>query len=283
MSKRIEAMNETRWIDDGMNAAKEASARWMAKEAARERAVVKIAAEMRITVEEFEALTGIMFSHNMSGKMEGILSISTSCTLNPICRKRMQDGDSICSECFSVDTQGNYKALYENMCLNAIKLSETVLDKKVIPFIPADITRIESFGDVQNVNQAINYINMCYMNPHCSFTAWTKNLAIWLTAFRKVGKPKNLIFGVSSSKKNIVEKIVQSAVRYVDFVFTVYELDWLLKNGINPETFINCGGRLCRGCMNCYTPENFSEDKIVYVNELLKADAKRAIKMGYNV
>ena len=70
---------------------------------------------------------------------------------------------------------------------------------------------------------------------------------------------------------------------YVNFVFTVYELDFLLDNGINPEMFINCGGRSCRGCMKCYSLKNFETGNALYISELVKADAKRARKMGINV
>ena len=258
--------------------------RMVKKSKAADRAKEKIARGDCLTITEFEAYTGIMFSHSMTGKLDGVLSLSTSCACNNRCIARMKNPDLICSDCFAVDTQSNYKGVFENTSLNAAILSKEVLPLSLWPVLDTDILRIESFGDVINVTHALNYINLTYQNPKTTVTAWTKNPDIWVKAFKKVGKPHNLIFGISSDKKNTVMEIKPEYKPYVNFVFTVYELDFLLDNGINPETFINCGGRSCRGCMKCYN-EIFMRTNAgpVYISELLKADAKRARKMGINV
>lgn len=72
------------------------------------RAAENVAAGQRITVEEFEALTGVMFSHNMTGKMLDILSLSTNCFSNPCCIARMKAGIGICAECFSAGIETQY-------------------------------------------------------------------------------------------------------------------------------------------------------------------------------
>lgn len=253
------------------------------KTKAADRAKEKIQRGETLTIAEFEAYTGIMFSHNMSGKLDKVLSLSTSCVCNNRCLARMSNPDLICHECFAADTESNYKGVFENTALNAAILSKEILPLYVLPHLDTDILRIESFGDVINVIHAINYINIAYRNPETTVTAWTKNPDIWYKAFLKVGKPKNLIFGISSDRKNTVIEIKPEYRPFVNFVFTVYELDYLLSLNIDPETFINCGGRSCRSCMKCYSLENFKGGNIVFVSELVKADAKRARKMGINV
>ena len=266
------------------NAREKALDRMQRKTKAAERAKEKLSRGDRLTIAEFEAFTGIMFSHSMTGKLDGVLSLSTSCACNNRCIARMKNPDLICSDCFAVDTQSNYKGVFENTALNAAILSKEILPVSLWPVLDTDILRIESFGDVINVVHAINYINLAYANPDTTVTAWTKNPDLWVKAFKKVGKPHNLIFGVSSDRKNEVMEIKPEYRPYVNFVFTVYELDFLLEKGVNPEAFINCGGKSCRGCMKCYN-EIFMRTNAgpIYISELLKADAKRARKMGINV
>ena len=43
----------------------------------------------------------VVVSHGMTGKMEGIDSISTSCILNTFCEARKKDPDSVCSHCYA--------------------------------------------------------------------------------------------------------------------------------------------------------------------------------------
>lgn len=264
------------------NALIEAKNRMEKKAKTAKKARKKIAEKIAVSVAEFEALTGIMFSHYMQGKLSGILSISTSCLVNPACIARMNNKDSICAECFSVDTQEHYKQLSENTIFNYFALNEREYSLEELPYLATDILRIESFGDVGSVTQCINYINLCYKNPNTTVTAWSKNIGFWIIAFNRIGKPDNLIFGVSSEYKNVVKDIPAAWKKYIDFVFTVYTLDYLLSNSINPESFINCGGRSCRSCMRCYKKDSF-KNGVMYVNELLKADAKKARKAGYNV
>ena len=282
MAKKFRTMTATErktFVDEAI---KEATNRMDKKTKTAKKARKKVAENIAISVAEFEALTGVMFSHNMSGKLEGILSLSTSCLVNPACLARMKNEKSICHDCFSVDTQGNYHSLAENVIYNYFALNEREYTMEELPYLATDILRIESFGDVGSVTQCINYINLCYKNPNTTITAWSKNVGFWIIAFNRIGKPDNLIFGVSSEFKNVVVDIPAAWEKYIDFVFTAYTLDYLLSNNINPESFINCGGRSCRSCMRCYKKDSF-KNGVMYVNELLKADAKKARKAGYNV
>ncbi len=58
--------------------------------------------------------SAVLVSDYMSGKMENVPSISTSCLVNPRCITRMQNGCSICSYCFAADGLSYKKGLREN-------------------------------------------------------------------------------------------------------------------------------------------------------------------------
>lgn len=204
----------------------------------------------------FYDATGIKFSLSMSGKMDGVLSISTNCKYNARCIRNMTIPGSICGKCFAHKTVDHYDALSINTRNNLDKLTAAIIPADIWPtFDPADLDymiRIESFGDVQNAIQAINYMNLAAANPECVVTAWTKNPDIWETAIklRKGGKPANmnLIF----SAMFIDKPATFDKIRYwfFDKSFTVYSKEYAASQG---ENFINCGARSCRDCKRCYT------------------------------
>lgn len=201
----------------------------------------------------------IHVSDSMSGKMSGIPSISTSCLCNPICKARMKDGSSICAHCFAEATLNRYKAAGMAMESNYYLLTESILPLEMLPiFANVAIVRIESFGDVANVNQAINYANICKANPNVTFAWWSKNMNIIKKAFDIVGKPDNVIMVESSEKLNIAK---EASSDIVDKVFTVYDEKTIKAQNID----INCGARCCATCRNCYC-----KNSAKIVNEKLK-------------
>lgn len=198
-------------------------------------------------------------SDDMSGKMSGIPSVSTSCLVNPICKARMKQGDSICAHCFAETTLKRYTACGKAMESNFHLLNDSVLPLDLLPiFANVAIVRIESFGDVASVTQAINYANLCKVNPNVVFAWWSKNMSIIEKAFDIVGKPENVIMVESSEKLN-VEKEKSSPI--VDKVFTVYDEKTIAQKSVE----INCGARCCATCRRCYR-----KDTEIVVNEKLK-------------
>ena len=180
-------------------------------------------------------------SDDMSGKMQGIPSVSTSCLVNPICKARMKQGDSICAHCFAETTLRRYTACGKAMESNFHLLNDSVLPLDLLPiFANVAIVRIESFGDVASVTQAINYANLCKVNPNVMFAWWSKNMNIIKTAFDKVGKPSNVIMVESAP---MLDTEIEPSNEYVDKTFTVYTHD---------HGQINCGKRSCLGCRGCY-------------------------------
>lgn len=198
-------------------------------------------------------------SDDMSGKMSGIPSVSTSCLVNPICIARMKDGNSVCSHCFAESQQKRYKASRENSIRNFHLLNDSVLPLELLPrFANVAIVRIESFGDVASVTQAINYANLCKVNPTVTFAWWSKNMKICKKAFDIVGKPNNVIMVESSEKMNTQK---ERSCDIVDKVFTVYDEKTIAEKSVE----INCGARCCATCRRCYSKETEA-----VVNEKLK-------------
>lgn len=207
-------------------------------------------------------LGGLHYCTNHTGKMSGLHSLSTSVTVNPYCIKRQQKGDSICAHCFSASMMKQYKSLNECTTRNAEILTASVLPGSVLPLIPSRYFRFESFGDLINVNQVINYFNIAKKNPDTLCALWTKNPHIIAKAIEAGhDKPANLQIVLSSP---FVNKPVKSTkYGFIDKIFTVY--DKKTAKDVN----INCGARSCLGCGRCYRP-NPDGSKIQYINEILK-------------
>lgn len=216
----------------------------------------------------------VYISENMTGKMTGILSVSTCCLCNGNChanrnRENSPEGNEcICKDCFAVDTVNSYLALLDHLVYNSAILSARLLDPADFPhFYGVDIFRLESFGDLINKIQALNYIAFARENPRTTFTIWTKNPDIMDAAIQEAGKPENLICIVSSHYKN---EIAKASYSWIDHIFTVWtDRDAAESQGIN----INCRAIVngeeidrCRDCMRCYTLNNSD----FYIHELLK-------------
>lgn len=207
-------------------------------------------------------LGGLHYCTNHTGKMAGLHSLSTSVTVNPFCIKRQQKGDSICAHCFAASMMKQYKQLNEVNSRNAEILTASVLPFEVLPLIPSRYFRFESFGDIINANQVINYFNIAKKNPDTLCALWTKNPHIVARAI-EIGhdKPANLQIVLSSPFVNKAIKATKYA--FIDKIFTVY--DKQAAQAVN----INCGARSCLACGRCYRP-NPDGAKIQYINEILK-------------
>lgn len=203
----------------------------------------------------------VIVSDNMSGKMAGIPSISTSVLENPICQKRREQKDSICSKCFAASTAARYSSLAKNLKSNLELLTGEILPPDVLPrFIPelANIVRFESFGDLANVTQAINYLNIARVNPGVRFALWTKNITFLAKAVETVGKPDNIriIYSAPIMNQAIGVEKMQRAFPVIDAVFTVYDKKHVAENNVD----INCGAKSCITCRNCYDRPEFYND-----------------------
>lgn len=210
-------------------------------------------------IKAFEKATGIRFNKSMSGKMEGIMCLSTSCLCNPFCAARKGNPDMICSKCYADSTCSRYAALRANMARNTEILTATLFGVEDFPIINASIFRLESFGDLVNVTQARNYIRFAMRNPDVRFALWTKNPGILAKAIAADGKPENLVVLLSSAY--IDRREDAGKWPFVDKTFTVYRKETAEAHGIE----INCGARRCLSCQRCYRRDGETD-----IRELLK-------------
>lgn len=217
------------------------------------------------TMFDKKSIINICFNH--TGKMAGMYSLSTSCTLNKYCIERAKNKESICADCFaqSMFSNGFYKWTRIRCEHNTRILTTSILDIESFPLVNAFAFRLESFGDIQNTTQVINYFNFCNYNKRVTFALWTKNPFIIANTIRAgYKKPDNLIIIYSSPIKNkavSLEKI-QSVFPFIDKIFTVWtDTDTATKNNVK----INCGARACMKCLRCYTKDGEN-----VISELLK-------------
>ena len=212
-----------------------------------------------ISIKSFEKATGIHFTLNHTGKMEGMQSLSTSCVCNPACMARMKDDKSICSHCFAAAMHNRYSALAIRMEQNTRILSSKLFQHEELPLINAAFFRFESFGDLGSVTQARNYLRICKRNPWTRFALWTKNPGYLAQAIKLEGKPDNLNVILSSPYMNTT--VDASRFDFVDKTFTVWAKDAIKAQNVA----INCGSKKCMDCLICYTKNDVRE-----VNEILK-------------
>ena len=196
--------------------------------------------------------TKLFTKHSAGDKMEDLRSINTSPLENEFCKLRHNIKGLICNKCYSIAFNKYRKNLKEKLKRNTEILTSEIIPVENIPFINDIYFRIESFGDLQNVTQAINYINLIKVNTHVNFAWWTKNPVFIKKAFDQLGieKPHNvqIVFSCPCINKEIDIKIVQKVFPFIDKVFTVFDDDFIAENDID----INCGKRHCIECQNCY-------------------------------
>lgn len=209
------------------------------------------------------SMNGIVWETTHTGKLAGLKSIGTCCANNEFCLARMKDKEGVCCHCYANTYMKMRASLKEHLIENGNILKSRILEGNEIPVTNDLIYRFESFGDLANETQLINYVNICKRNPYTNFGLWTKNVGICDRVFNKMGveKPNNLSLVVSSPKMNISIELNMEKFWFVDHIFTVYDKKFIEKNNVN----INCGARSCLGCKQCYL-----KDTEFYINEKLK-------------
>ena len=213
-----------------------------------------------ITIEDCEKITGLHFTVKHNGKMKGMQSLSTSALCNKYCQAYSKDPNKVCCKCYAQTQMRCYTNMQPCLERNTKILTESIIDKKNLPYINAAVFRFEAFGDLQNEIQVINYFNICKKNKHVKFALWTKNPGFIDRAIKNGNaKPKNLQIVLSSHYLNKQEDINKWS--FVDKIFTVYTKKYIKENNINT----NCKAESCLACQKCYHKSNE-----VYINEELR-------------
>ena len=213
----------------------------------------------KCTIANSRQISGLHFTTRHTGKMAGMVSISTSVTTNERCAKNAAIPGSVCEKCFAAKHMrvftNNAAPLEENQRI----LTRDILPDEKLPIINSLYFRFEAFGDLNNSIQVINYFNMCYKNPGVKFALWTKNPDYIAEAIADgYEKPENLNIVLSSLFLN---KQRPNPFPFVDKVFTVYTPDHIDAENID----INCGARNCFDCGLCY-----EKNGVKIINEKLK-------------
>ena len=194
------------------------------------------------------------FCTDHTGKMSGVISISTSVALNARCQARAKDPESICAFCFAAAMLDYYSDLGNKLARNTELLTTRELEPAEIPIINAEkwpMLRAESFGDLNNIVQVYNYFLIAAVNHKCKAALWTKNPDIIAAALEhyNIKKPANLVIIYSSPKVNEPAADIIKKYPFIDKVFTVYDAETIERDGVE----INCGARDCRKCGRCYS------------------------------
>lgn len=198
------------------------------------------------------------FCTDHDGKMYLMWSVSTSPWLNQYCQARHKNGNSICSKCFSIALTEQRDALKDKLERNTVLWTTEIIPIECFPKLPLDLFRLESFGDLNNVIQLVNYFNFCLANKHVRFALWTKNTFLFKIA-RELGvdKPGNLFIIESAPLFNTP---IDPSDEWVDKTFVVWTKEYF------DADFINCGLKKCIECQNCYRPDGPKQ-----INELVKS------------
>lgn len=208
--------------------------------------------------------TGICANH--TGKMQGMLSISTTCHNNAFCKKMQSKEGTVCQKCYAERLAKTYAKSFLPKYEQAGKeLSERVLPVSELPKfdMATNVVRIESFGELINTVHAINYINIIKNNPWINFAWWTKRPNLIARALKEMGInfPDNCNVIYSNPYIDTIPKF--QPYSFIDGYFTVWSsVEKALKNGC----VINCGKKRCKQCLNCYD----AHSGIFYINELKK-------------
>lgn len=143
----------------------------------------------------------ICYDHD--AKMAGIISLSTYVGNNTFCQARCKNCDNaICKYCYAASLTGQryylkMKLIRIMAVLTTVELSAAdipVIDYRLYPYF-----RFESFGDLENKLQFVNYNLIAAYNPMVNFTIWTKNPGIIQAAIDDgLQLANNIVVGLSS-------------------------------------------------------------------------------------
>lgn len=74
-------------------------------------------------------------TEKMSGKMEGMMSLNTSCKTNPFCAKHAQVKGSVCEKCYAQRQMKRYTNMSQCYERNAEVLTKSVIPDEYLPVI----------------------------------------------------------------------------------------------------------------------------------------------------
>lgn len=216
--------------------------------------------------------------HSNDQKLAGMYSCNTYCGMNERCKARHAAKIGICAKCYSFRLTAIYKSLTRKLIKNTFLFNTILFEINDFPIINNKYERIESFGDINTVTQARNYIRFMKRNKKTIFGIFSKNADIWYKAFiSENGKPANCVYTHSSLYINKPEYdifgkyILPDGKDMIDKLFTVYNAQYAIENNI----IITCGGNACMPCLRCYNKKKTCRIQ----NEIVKSELKKYEKL----
>lgn len=231
----------------------------------------------------------INISTGMSGKMDGVLSLSTPCLDNPRCQTYIKCSDFVCNKCFANATLHARDNVYQSLSKNKILWERNLSFEEAYSiaweivatcekqYIDYDVKmfRLESFGDIANPIHARNYIYICSLVQHLDSSIdiawWTKNPNYIETAVKEISTIENgeNVLAAWRENTNVVLSshfmdvpYPQKARKHYEEVFGMEVLTFTVHRVPETSPIVNCGARSCRACRRCYKKENRGTDVI---------------------
>ena len=191
----------------------------------------------------------------MTGKLQGLFAINFNPLTTDFCNASSRIQGSVCAACYSRKMMQTSRINCNKAWTANARIMSTELLDQVLPRFPIDAcVRFLAHGELDNIIQLVNFINIARVNPLTHFALWTKRTDLVHELSRFYKKPENLTMIQSSLMLNT--QAVAGA--FFDATFTVYT-----KEHAIPEDTHLCSGQKCIECAYCYSdgniPNNISE------------------------
>lgn len=180
----------------------------------------------------------------MSGKLDGVVGVSTNPLINSFCEKMQNVDGAICQKCYSCRLLTTVrKTALTSWTANTVVLVSGIIDEKDLPVIPSGSTvRFNPHGELQNDVMMQNFINLANLNPDSKFLLFTKRYGIIRRFKDKI--PSNMAVVASAY---YVDKPTDIIPDGFDGIFNVVTDDYAKLNKIT----VNCPLK-CFSCQKCW-------------------------------
>lgn len=188
----------------------------------------------------------------MTGKLAGFFAINFNPQTCHFCNKMRSIEGTVCTHCYSHKMMRTSRVNCNAAWSHNAHIMSRVLHDQELPRFPLDaVVRFLAHGDMDNVTQLINFIQIARVNPLTHFALWTKRTDLVAEAFAVYKKPDNLTLIQSS----VFIGRAEVCQEHFNAVFTVYP-----KGQALPADTHHCADKKCADCMYCYADGDLPYD-----------------------
>lgn len=180
----------------------------------------------------------------MTGKLDGIIGVSSNPLINSFCEKMQNVDGSICQKCYSCRLLTTArKSAIPSWTANASVLVSGIIDEKDLPFIPPDsFVRFNPHGELQNDVMLLNFCKIAELNPKSNFLLFTKRFDLIRRFKGKI--PLNMSVIASAY---YIDKPMEKIPEGFNGVFNVVTEGFADEHKIT----VNCPLK-CKDCLKCW-------------------------------